>query len=72
MKLLARVSTSIAALVVLAPATALAHPGHGHTAPDSWLHYLTEPVHAIAAAVALGAGIALTVGSWRRSRATRR
>jgi hypothetical protein len=34
---------------------AFAHPGHGDTEPESWTHYLTEPVHVIGliAAVAI-------------------
>jgi hypothetical protein len=32
-------------LVCCIPALAFAHPGHGHTDPGSWRHYLTEPVH---------------------------
>jgi hypothetical protein len=31
------------------------HPGHGHTDPASWTHYLTEPVHVIPLALAAGA-----------------
>jgi hypothetical protein len=33
----------------------LAHPGQGDTEPESWTHYLTEPVHVIGliAAVAI-------------------
>ena len=27
--------------------TALAHPGHGSTPPDSAEHYVAEPVHAV-------------------------
>ncbi|HEY1558557.1 MAG TPA: hypothetical protein VGF94_27225 [Kofleriaceae bacterium] len=26
---------------------AFMHPGHGTTDPDSWRHYLTEPVHVV-------------------------
>lgn len=33
----------------------LAHPGHGHTDPTSWVHYLTEPVHVVPFALAAGA-----------------
>jgi hypothetical protein len=39
----------------------LAHPGHGHTAPESWTHYLTEPVHVIPFALAAGA---VVTGAW--------
>ena len=51
--------------LLLLPATAFAHPGHGHTEPGTWTHYLTEPVHvaAVAAAIAVVAGSAL---AWRR------
>jgi hypothetical protein len=49
------------------PTTAFAHPGHGHTAPGSWTHYLTEPVHvaAVAAAAVVVIGGAAV---WRRLR----
>jgi len=33
------------AAVAGAPATAFAHPGHGHTDPHSLVHHLVEPVH---------------------------
>jgi hypothetical protein len=36
----------------------LAHPGHGHTDPESWTHYFTEPVHVIPLALAVGAAVA--------------
>jgi hypothetical protein len=39
------VKARLAALLVLAPSIALAHPGHGTTEPDTWTHYVTEPVH---------------------------
>ena len=38
-----------------------AHPGHGTTDPSSWRHYLTEPIHGIAAVAA----IALAIALWR-------
>ena len=66
-----RLAALLASLWAIAPATALAHPGHGHTDPDSWAHYLTEPVHVAAiagiAALAVGLGVA-----WRRARRTTR
>jgi len=37
------------------------HPGHGHTDPGSWTHYLTEPVHVIPLAFA---AIAVVAGGW--------
>lgn len=51
----------------LFPTAAFAHPGHGHTDPGSWTHYLTEPVHvaAIAAAALVVIGSAVI---WRRLR----
>jgi putative copper export protein len=60
-----RLTALLASLAV--PTTALAHPGHGTTEPDSWAHYLTEPLHVavIAAAVSLALGVGL---AWRRSR----
>jgi hypothetical protein len=33
----------------------LAHPGHGHTDPESWTHYLTEPIHVVPLALAASA-----------------
>ena len=35
--------------------TALAHPGHGSTPPDSVEHYVVEPVHSLPMGVAIGA-----------------
>jgi hypothetical protein len=56
---------------LLWPALAAAHPGHGATA-DGWsaLHWLLEPLHLPAAALAL---IVLAAGARRalRSRASR-
>ena len=47
----------------------LAHPGHGTTDPESWRHYLTEPVHVLTAL----AIVALAVVTWRGyRRVTRR
>lgn len=54
---------------LLAPATALAHPGHGETAPDGWLHYLTEPAH-VMLLVALGS-VAVVGVRWRGARKSR-
>jgi hypothetical protein len=65
-----RATSLLASLVVSAPALALAHPGHGTTNPDSWRHYLTEPVHVVTAI----AGIAAAIGigwAWRRARRSR-
>jgi hypothetical protein len=42
-----------------------AHPGHGHTDPGSWTHYLTEPVHVIPLALAVGAVVAGGWISWK-------
>jgi hypothetical protein len=47
----------------LAVLFALAHPGHGETAPSSWRHYLTEPVHLTALLVA-SLAVAIVVGLW--------
>ncbi len=52
------------------PATAFAHPGHGTTEPESWVHYLTEPVHVAMFAAAVSLGV-VVVGGWRRARARR-
>lgn len=51
----------------LAPATAMAHPGHGSTDPESLSHYLTDPLHASVLGLALGLVIACSIG-WRRHR----
>ncbi|MBX3162680.1 MAG: hypothetical protein KF773_42355 [Deltaproteobacteria bacterium] len=51
-------------LSLVVPSAALAHPGHGSTPPESWTHYLTEPVHVGLAAIALIAAAA----AWRRLR----
>lgn len=64
-----RASMVVAALCSLVPATAFAHPGHGHTDPDSWQHYLTEPVHVIP--LALLAAIAIVAVMAVRSRVRR-
>lgn len=53
--------TQLAALLVFVPNLALAHPGHGETAPESWTHYLTEPMHVLSLAMTVslivGAGV---------------
>jgi protein-S-isoprenylcysteine O-methyltransferase Ste14 len=41
-------------LGVLFPSLAVAHPGHGHTAPESASHWLAEPAHLVVLAVAAG------------------
>lgn len=41
------------AILLLLPSIAFAHPGHGTTAPTSWSHYLTEPVHVVPLALAI-------------------
>ena len=60
----------IVALTALAPAVALAHPGHGHTEPASWTHYLTEPVHVVV--LAASAALVILVHRARRRRRERR
>ena len=52
-------------LVMLGPSLAHAHPGHGETEPDSWLHFLTEPVHVISLAIAILALVAISALWWR-------
>lgn len=61
MKTLAALATT------LVPAVALAHPGHGTTEPQSWVHYLTEPVH-----IGGVAAIALVAVLVERARSRRR
>lgn len=41
------------------PALLMAHPGHGETEGFSFLHYLTEPMHAL---ITLGAIVAVYAG----------
>ena len=53
--------------LALAPATALAHPGHGTTDPGSVAHYLLDPVHAMIFGVATCMAVFTAVG-WRRRR----
>jgi hypothetical protein len=55
-------------VVSIWPSLALAHPGHGHTEPDSWQHYLTEPEHLLA----LAAVVAAIAVAWLLVRRTRR
>ena len=62
--MITRARTLLAAVCTLVPATAFAHPGHGHTDPDSLAHYLTEPVHAIPLALA-AAFVIIAVAGWR-------
>lgn len=63
-----RASMLVAALCSLVPATAFAHPGHGHTDPDSWQHYLTEPVHVIPLALLAAIVIVAIMGLRARVR----
>ncbi len=49
----------------LVPAVAFAHPGHGHTDPSTWRHYLTEPLHVAVLAVA-AAAVLVTWLAYRR------
>lgn len=60
----------LAALLALIPNLAHAHPGHGHTDPQSWTHYLTEPVHVAVLSAAAVAGLVL-LRARKRSRANR-
>lgn len=41
---------------------AFAHPGHGDTDPDSWVHYLTEPVHVIGLVAAIAIVLVAILG----------
>jgi putative copper export protein len=53
-------------LVTLVPSLAFAHPGHGETQPDTWRHFVTEPVHVLSLAIAIVAITALFMIWWRR------
>lgn len=46
----------------------LLHPGHGHTDPSGWLHYLTEPLHVATIGGAVVAAITVGTLAWRRLR----
>jgi hypothetical protein len=50
---------------------ALLHPGHGDTDPNSWAHYLFEPVHLGALLVVLALAIGIGAAR-RRSRRSKR
>jgi len=67
-----KAQSTIATLIVplLTSAAALAHPGHGTTDPEGLVHYVTEPVHALAlaAAACVAAAAALWRGRGRRVR----
>lgn len=65
-----RATSLLAALVASSPIVAHAHPGHGTTDPDSWAHYLTEPVHVVTLVAALAAATGIGV-AWRRARKRR-
>jgi hypothetical protein len=60
---------ALTVLATLAPGQAFAHPGHGHTDPQSWAHYLTEPLHV--AMLAATAALVLPVLLVRRARRRR-
>ena len=66
-----RIAAALATLSALSPAVASAHPGHGTTAPNSWTHYLTEPVHIAVLGVAL-AGLSLAHIAWSARRSARK
>ena len=53
---------------LLPTATAMAHPGHGHTDPHSPSHYVFEPVHAVALIAAIVGGLLLAWGGWKMIR----
>ena len=52
-----RLAAALALSVV--PNIALAHPGHGSTEADTWLHHVTEPAHIVWLLVALAAGFVI-------------
>jgi len=41
---------------------AFAHPGHGDTEPESWSHYLNEPVHVLGLAAAIAIILVAVLG----------
>lgn len=55
----------LAALLSFVPTVALAHPGHGTTEPQSWIHYLTEPGH-VALLGGAAIGVVVLGRAWRR------
>lgn len=59
----------MAGVVAAAPATLLAHPGHGTTPPETVQHYAFEPVHALPVLVVAAAIVVGMVA--RRSRRSR-
>jgi hypothetical protein len=67
-----RYALSSLTAALLAPATAIAHPGHGAEGlGHTLLHYLTEPTHA-GVAVLGAAGVALAIRAARRHKRTPR
>ncbi|WP_341893011.1 hypothetical protein [Variovorax sp. YR752] len=65
-----RAAAGLAALV--AGSAAMAHPGHGLTAPDNLMHVLeAEHVVGLLAALAVGYGVVLLRAIRRRRRADR-
>jgi hypothetical protein len=48
------------------------HPGHGTTDPNSWAHYLTEPVHVLALAGIAAISVVVFAIGWRGERVRRR
>lgn len=65
-----RIWILLAVAAGLLPAPALAHPGHGQTDPDSWRHYLAEPLHVLSLAGAIAA-LAVAWFAYRRVRDAR-
>jgi hypothetical protein len=59
------VKTLIAIATSLVPSIALAHPGHGSTDPDSWMHHATEPLHVALASAAIAVVIVGSAAWWR-------
>jgi hypothetical protein len=57
--------------LLLMPALASAHPGHGHTDPASVTHYVTEPVHVLPLALAVALIVVVAAAGfwlWRARR----
>jgi putative copper export protein len=61
---------TILILMLLTPMLALAHPGHGTSSGNDWLHYFTSPSHLAPAALLLTFAILLFIAG-KKSAKTR-
>lgn len=55
--------------IMIGTTTAVAHPGHGVTDPQTITHQVTEPVHAIPWMLLIGIGVTLAATAaliWKR------